>query len=296
MNLLAYICFRTFVSIFAVSPFWLLYWFSDGLFFLFYKVFAYRYQVVLDNLKIAFPEKSEEERKEIAKVFYQNLCDVILESIKGLSLSKSELMERYKYTNASVFDRQLASNQSVFVAGGHFANWEWGVLSFSLWMQHQVVGVYKPIKNVYIDRYFNQKRQQWGLTLSSMQHIGRTIIKQRNTPTAFVFIADQTPSNLYTAQWLPFLGQDTPFFPGLDKIAQKTNYPVYYFDIQRVKRGFYEVTFSPIELAPADQLPEQVSSKYIKHLERSIKTNPPLWLWSHRRWKHQRSTTQQQPA
>ena len=52
-----------------------------------YYLMGYRKKVVLNNLLIAFPEKTEQERIKIAKQFYKNLIDTFIETIKLLSIS-----------------------------------------------------------------------------------------------------------------------------------------------------------------------------------------------------------------
>jgi KDO2-lipid IV(A) lauroyltransferase len=291
MDYLLYLCFRLSVLFLAWMPFWLMYLFSDLIYFLLHTVFKYRLPVVQHNIKQAFPNIGTKERQILIKRFYRNLCDVIIEGLKGLTMSASQLQKRYRFLNPELTDALARRGQSVLLVGGHFANWEWGVLSANLWLQHQVVGIYKPIRNPYIDRYFNQRRQNWGLQLSTMQGTGRAIIQHRNQPTAFVLIADQTPSNLSAAYWLPFFNIETPFFPGLEKIARKTAYPVYYFDIRRVRRGYYEVTFSELNEDPGATEALQITRQFARKLEAHVEAAPDQWLWSHKRWKHQRSTT-----
>src|SRR5688572_19657666 len=77
--------------VFSLFPLRILYFFSDFAFFNLYYVFGYRKKVVMDNLRNAFPEKTEIERQNIAKKFYRNLTDTFLESIKLISISKSDI-------------------------------------------------------------------------------------------------------------------------------------------------------------------------------------------------------------
>ena len=56
--------------------------------------------------------------------------------------------------------------------------------------------------------------------------------------------------------------------------------------IERVRRGFYEVVFSPLELNAAATSPSSITQKYMSVLEEKIQEQPSDWLWSHRRWKY----------
>lgn len=269
-------------------PFRGMYLLSDLGCFLLRNVFRYRKKVVLSNLRNSFPVKSEEEIQALASAFYHHFTDILLESLKGLRLPKAELQRRFVYRNPEIFQPFFEKNQSVILLGSHYGNWEWGVLSFPLAVQHSVVGIYKPLKNKAVEGFLNSLRKKWGLHLAEMNQAGRAIVSYKNQPSIFVLIADQTPSDMRNAHWANFLNQDTPFLQGMDKLARQTGYPVFYFEIERVKRGFYEVTFSPICEAPKE-LPEgKITQRYAASLEATIRNSPADWLWSHRRWKRAR--------
>ena len=288
MNLFAYFFLRFFVLLFSLIPMKLVYVLSDLVAFLLHDIFKYRRSVVQTNLENSFPEKNAAEIKGIQKAFYKNLSDIILEGIKGLSMSKSDLEKRFQYLNINIVNQEFEKGKSAIVIASHIANWEWGVLSFNFWTKGQVVGVYKPLNNQLVDTYYNGKRKKWGLQLTSMAQTGRTIIKRKTKPTVFVFIADQTPSDVHNAHWFDFLNQDTPFLHGVDKIARKTGYPIFNTDIKRVSRGKYEVTFKKLADQPDKLNPSEVTQLYVRELERIIKDCPESWLWSHRRWKRKR--------
>ncbi len=276
------------IQLVGFIPFWALYRLSDLLCFLLRNVFRYRKKVVLSNLKKSFPDKTASEIELLASQFYRHFSDILLESVKGLTLPKAELQCRFVYRNPAVFQSFFEKNQSAILLGSHYGNWEWGVLSFPLSVKQTVVGVYKPLKNKVLEKYLNLLRKRWGLQLTDMAHTGRAVIGYKNQPSIFVLIADQTPSDMRNAQWTSFLNQDTPFLHGMDKMARNTGYPVFYFEIERVRRGFYEVTFSPICEAPKDLTEGEITKMYAARLEATIRKSPTEWLWSHRRWKRKR--------
>lgn len=277
----------------GITPFRLLYRYSDLLFYLLYYVFRYRRKVVHSNLTHAFPNKNAGDITQIAKRFYRNFCDILLESIKGLTMSEEALRRRYVFTNPEIFDELYRNDGSALLLAAHFNNWEWGVLSFSLWARHTVMGIYKPLNNKAIDAYLHAKRRRWGLHLSSMSQTGRAVIRYRGKPTLFVFIADQTPSDLSNTHWVTFLNRETAFLHGVDKLARETGYPVYYIDIQRKRRGYYKVSFSEFHLNPTGLSEGSITKMYAARLEEVIRKYPENWLWSHRRWKHRKSAQPQ---
>ncbi|MDX1939300.1 MAG: lysophospholipid acyltransferase family protein [Saprospiraceae bacterium] len=276
------------MNLFALIPFWMLYLMSDFLFFIFYRLLKYRYRVVMENLSKSFPEKSPEEIRRIARGFYKNLSDITLETIKGFTLSQEAFLKRHRFVGMELLEKDFYQGQSAILGGVHFANWEWGLFCIALVMKHQMVAVYKPINTKAVDDYFNNRRSRWGVRLAAMNQVGRAIAQYKNEPCAFLFIADQSPSDVQNAHWIEFMHQDTPFLPGIDKIARRTNYPVFYCDLQRVKRGYYELTLSELCRDSSQFQEGEITKLFAKKLEASIRANPSDWLWSHKRWKRKK--------
>ena len=92
-------------------PFWLFYRVSDLVYVLLFYVVGYRKKVVLDNLKLAFPNKKEKELLAIRKKFYKHLCDMFLEMIKMLSMSEEELKKHFNFTNPELL-QEIEKKQS----------------------------------------------------------------------------------------------------------------------------------------------------------------------------------------
>ncbi len=285
MEKIGYFLFRVVVGLFSIIPFSLLYFFSDGLFYLFYYVTKYRKKVVVQNLKNSFPEKSAAEIEQITKDFYRNFCDILLEGIKGLSMSKQELVKRYRITNPEFLNAYCDKNSSLIAVGSHFTNWEWGVLCSSLQVKHKTIGFYMPLSNKTIDTYIKESRAAWGMYLVSVRETLKGFESNKETPCIYILLSDQSPSNKEKAVWLNFMNQNTAFLHGAEKYAQLCNYPVVFIDIKRVKRGFYEVEFSLLSENPLETKPTEITKLFAKKLEKTILYKPAHWLWSHRRWK-----------
>lgn len=264
-----------------------LYQLSDRLTWLMYHVVKYRKKVIQYNLENAFPEKSAQEIAYITKETYRNLCDILLESLKGMSIAAHELQQRYRFTNADIFTPY--AGKPLIVLAGHLNNWEWGVMSLPLILPyHQAVGIYKPLSNIYIDEYISKKRGRFGMELVAMKKTREALLLQREKPAMYFFISDQTPSNLKNVVWMNFLQQDTACFLGADAIAREYQYPAFEITPIRIARGYYEVTFSPISIDNSHVQEGQIIEKFMRQLEKKIVVKPQSWLWSHKRWKHKK--------
>jgi len=285
---LIYLLFKTASLFFSIVPFKILYLFSDMVYFLLYYVFSYRKNVVLANIKYAFPEKNLNEIDIIAKEFYKNLADITLESIKGISLNNKSLLKRYKVTNPEILEELFRQNKSVIGIGSHYANWEWGVLSFSLQFPHKCYGLYKPIKNKYINKYFMRSRAQNNMHLHSIKETKALFEIPNEKPALYFMISDQSPSNLNHAIWVNFMNQPTACLHGPGYYAKKYNLPVVYGDVQRIKRGHYNIHLTQITENSQSFTVEEITQMIMKQLEDITRKNPSHWLWSHKRWKHKK--------
>jgi KDO2-lipid IV(A) lauroyltransferase len=254
-----------------------------------YWVLRYRKKVVTNNLRNAFPEKSDEEINRITKDFYHYLTDIFFESLKGMSLSRAQLEKRHKYINPEVVNQFLEQGRSIVGVTAHYGNWEWGAFSGATQFSGEMVAFYKPMKNRVIDRYMVKHRARFNCYLSSIGETYYTFRHYRNDIVTYFMVSDQSPSNLRRSYWFNFLNQDTAFIHGPEDYSRLYNLPVIFIEIRRIKRGYYEVHFSVLSENP-DALPSgEITRLYAEKLESIIRKAPAYWLWSHRRWKRTRS-------
>lgn len=286
--MVGFFLFRFFVAIFWFCPFWLLYFLSDILSFLLYYVFRYRIKVVEGNLLAAFPQKTDDERRLIAKKFYTHFSDLCLEGIKGFSMTDKQLLNRFFGTNISLINDYMDTGKSALLLAGHYGNWEWAVAACGIQAKHTLIGLYKPLNNKKIEQWVKQKRERCGLVLASIGTTPETFEQYKAQPTCYIMLGDQNPSNPNLAHWTNFLNQDTACLHGPDKYARKTGYAVFYAEITKVKRGYYR---ADLELLSSEQQPlyeAQITEIFMKRVEKTILAAPEFWLWTHRRWKHKR--------
>ncbi len=280
------------IVVYSISylPFWVLYRISDILYVVTYYGVGYRKKVVFNNLKNAFPDTTDQYRTRVAKQYYRHFCDLLVEGIKLLTISKNSLQKRFTFKNLELLDHYYEKKQSVIGVVGHYGNWEWGGLALSLKAQHQVLSIYKPFSHPYFDRLMKKVRGKFGAQLVPMNQTARAIVEKReqNIPTITMLISDQTPSNPNAACWTQFLNQDTLVFLGAEKLAYKYDMPVIFCHIRKKDRGYYETEFTTITEKPRKQKKHAITHRHTKMLEQVIQEHPPYWLWSHRRWKHTR--------
>lgn len=269
----------------AILPDFLLYGFSDLLRLLFYGI-GYRKQVILSNLRNSFPEKDSKWINQMAWKYYQNMLDVMLETIQLAVLPAGFFKKRLVQVGAEVFDPYQKQGKPVILVCGHIGNWEWAGQRLH---QHgvQVDVLYHPLTSKWFNWFLYHCRSRHGIHPIPMNNTLREMMQRKNIATATTFIADQSPST-EGCHWMNFLNQDTPVFLGTEKLAKKFNYAVVYGDILRKKRGHYLVRFKLLTATPNETPEFYITETHTQWLEESIKEQPELWLWSHRRWKHKR--------
>ncbi len=274
----------------SIQPYWLLYLKSDLCYLLVYHVARYRRKVVRENLLRSFPEKDVDEIKTIEKRFYRNLCDLFVEAPKMMCMGSNGYSKRITYANPEVLESLFEQQKSIFYAIPHSGNWEWFGKMIPSFAPHHNVAVYKKVKNPVFDELMLYMRTKGiSLELVEADSAFKHLVKHRNRWNAVLMIADQTPHGLDSDYWTEFLHQDTCWFTGMERMAKALDYAIVFVAMQRQGRGRYKVRYELITDNPKAMGEGQIMEKYVSCVERFIQANPDNWLWSHRRWKHQRN-------
>ncbi len=270
-------------------PFRVIYLISDFFYVVVRFIIRYRRTTILSNLRFAFPEKTEKEIKTISSKFYRHFCDFMLETIKMHNMSKSQMEERLTYTGLELLDAEYKKGRGIIVLAMHHNNWEW-CSALKTKVRHKLIMLYNPVRgNRALERFILESREKWGGKCVPVHKSGRILLgsNREEEPAAVWLSADQTPP-AHSQFWTIFLNREAPFFSGPEKIAARTNQPVFFHHTRKTGRGKYEVIVSPLIENPAEAGSQEILLKYVRKMEEMIKKEPEFYLWSHRRWKHTR--------
>ncbi len=269
----------------SLLPLAILYLLADFCYFITYYIIGYRKKVVLDNLALAFPEKTEAARKKIAKDFYRHFWDNWIEALKLLSISKEKITSRVT-GDMEVLENIYRAGGSCHVLMGHQFNWEWANAFVMIKDHLPLLAAYSPLTNKIFDRLFLYLRSRFGTVLLPFNNMRRGMLPYRHRQFALALMADQSPTRPTRNYWPLFFNQPTAFLPGPEKGARLGNMPVVFVAISQPRRGHYHLQ-ATLLTANAGQLPEgALTRKYAQQLEAAIRLHPALYLWSHKRWKH----------
>ncbi len=283
---------KALISILSRLPLGVHYWFADWVIYpLMYHVVRYRRKIVSTNIGYAFPEKSDQERHQIAREFYHQLSDTIVENIYGYRCSDEEMRERVVFAPMDEVNRLIdAAGGGIFMLA-HMGNWEW-LASVQQWVSPGVkeLNVYRKQKNAAIDALMLDIRSRRGGECVEKQRILREMVRYRanHQPVTIGLISDQKPRPEVTRRWVEFLNKETGFLDGGEMLAKKFGYPVFYAYITHPKRGYYRCDFSVLSARPEQTQEGEITTAYARALEANIKAEPALWLWTHNRFRWKR--------
>jgi len=291
MNKILYGILYGWVKLHALLPMRVLYVFSEVLYFIVYRIGRYRLKVVRRNLSCSFPEKSTVELRQIEKTFYHHFADYVMETIKLAHISLEEVQKRAFLRNPEMVDQLMRKGHTCFILlMSHFGNWEWFSACTTRFEDSRIYQIYRPLNNKAFDDLFLNLRTRFGAYMIKKKDTVRDIVqlKQEGIRSVVIFLADQTPSRNNLHYWTTFLNQDSAILNGPERIARKLNIPVIFLDTQVVSRGYYTVDMKLITAKPRETPENWITEKYARLTEECILRKPAYWLWTHKRWKHQR--------
>lgn len=293
MQLLIFLLAYPLIWLISILPNRLLYAFSDFVFFLVFHVFGYRKKVVKDNLKLVFPTKSQEEILRIQKTFFKHMCDMFLEMVKTMSLSKEDVKKRYTIQNIEVV-KELEKEKSILIVCSHYANWEWNV-SINNYVESKGYAVYQRVGNSYFDSFVKKVRARWNTTLITSQETTKTVMRneQNGIRATYGMVSDQSPMAQRAHYWTEFMGIKVPIFNGAELLARKLDLAVVFLKVSKIKRGYYKAEFIPITTSGKDTEVNEITNQFLRLTETQIKEAPEFYLWTHRRWKHRDKVPQE---
>lgn len=263
---------------------------SDILYFVVYHLAHYRRGVTRGNLQRSYPDRSEAERRGIERAYYHHICDLLVEGVHNLFASPKSILRHYKVLNRELVNGYYERGESVVLMSSHYNNWEYMVSSLNFQLRHVGIGVGKPLNNKWVAGFVTRRRSRFGTEIVDQTNVRQKIAyyEEHHVPAAYMMLSDQSPSNVHKSYWTMFMNQETPFLYGAEYFARKYDLPVLYYEVRKVKRGYYEVEFSVLCERPSEVPQYTIEAAYVKRLKETIDAAPQYWLWSHKRWKRKR--------
>lgn len=294
MQFVIYLLVYPVLWIISILPFRILYLFSDVVYFITYYIIGYRKKTVRENLSLALPHLSREERRSIEKKSFRHMCDMFLEMIKTMNISEAEMARRFKFTNLEDYLNLERKNKSIAVMCAHYASYEW-VISMNSKISYEGFAIYKKLANPYFDKLIRTIRSKFRAKLITTKET-IPLIKQNNKNNVlgvYGFASDQSPKISSVFHWNDFMGIEVPVHTGAEMLAKKYDMNVVFLKVNKIKRGYYEASFEYI-FEDVETIPNyEITDKFLKLVEDQIREAPEFYLWTHKRWKHKRISVSQ---
>ncbi|TDD97944.1 lysophospholipid acyltransferase family protein [Flavobacterium cellulosilyticum] len=289
MRFLVYLIAYPFLWCISMLPFRLLYFFSDFTYLIVYYIIGYRKTTVRENLALALPHLSDDERLLIEKKSFHHLCDMFLEMIKTLSISTKEINQRFVFTNIEIYKKLEAQEKSIALMIAHYGSYEWSI-SMNAYVNFKGYAIYKQLKNPYFDKLVRSIRSKFKAKLITTKETIPLILKNNKNKklSIYGFASDQSPRISSAFHWQKFMGIEVPVHTGAEMLSKKYNMNVVFLKVKKIKRGYYEGTFEVLS-ENAKEVPNyEITDKFLKLVEEQIYEAPEYYLWTHNRWKHRR--------
>jgi KDO2-lipid IV(A) lauroyltransferase len=289
MQFLVFIIAYPFLWMISILPFRIFYWLSDGVYLLVYYIIGYRKKVVRENIALALPHLSDQERMLIEKKSYQHLCDMFMEMIKTMTISSEEMNKRFVITNLDVIKEYEQKEKSIMLLASHYASWEW-LITLNQKVSYQGVGVYKKLSNNYFDKLVRDIRSKYNTELVCTSRTIPYIAHNQNEGILSIYglPSDQSPKLGRIFHWQSFMGVEVPVHTGPEMLAKRYDLNVIFAKVKKVRRGYYEATLIPLSDDPTSVPDFEITDAFIQEVEKQIYEAPEYYFWTHKRWKHRR--------
>jgi KDO2-lipid IV(A) lauroyltransferase len=247
-----------------------------------YRVLRLRREVIRGNLERSFPEWPKERLQAVEREFARRQGELVAELLYSPWLDEEEMRRRLVLVNTDAIT-EATPERPVIVITAHVGNFEWGIQRMSLEGGKGVIGLYKPMRNERLDRWLRRRRSRFGGRLVPAKDVTQEVA--RGDVSVICIVADQAPTTSPRRHWTRFLGQDTAFYMGPERLARVMRARVMVAGIRRLRRGGYEAVFESVK-EQGERLPAgEITERYARALERWVRDDPPGWWWSHKRWK-----------
>jgi KDO2-lipid IV(A) lauroyltransferase len=248
--------------------------------------------VALQNLRVAFgQEKSEKERRSIAKRNFQHMGMMVIEFFRILGMDTEAYKRKVSVEGLEEALKLLEKKKGALLLIGHFGNWElMGIMSKVI--QIPILAIAKPIKqNEKLYRFILGIRDKAGLKIVSPENATQKVLQALSKNWLVAVLIDQRAKRS-RGVWVDFFGKKAPTMPGLAVMAIRSGAPV--VPAFMIRNGFQKhrlVVKKPVELVLTGDMEKDVGinmQRFTRVLESMIREYPDQWIWIHRRWERKR--------
>lgn len=247
-------------------------------------------RIGMRNLAIAFPERSEAERRRILRESFLNMGRMAVELVHLPRLNDAQLREMVRFEDEAAWHAAITAprDTGALILSGHFGNWELLVYAHGR-RGHPVSMVHRTIANPLVDRWLNDLRAAAGTRLLRKSHAATAVLRALREHALLVLPFDQN-STRRQGVFVPFFGLPASTNAGMARIALRAGVPVApVFIVRQGRTPRHVVHMLPLMWAePTGDFERDVvetTARFSRVFESMVRRHPEQWLWVHRRWK-----------
>lgn len=277
----------------AVLPYWVQYYvLQEIICFVLKYLIRYRRRLIIRQLSDSFPEKSRREIVRICNGYYDTLAEMIVNTLTLAGMSEAERARRITFHGSADILDEIADRNCIALTS-HYGFWEYNSFA-SLWLtNHHLVVAYHTIKDAAMDEFFRRLRRTDSVEPVASSNFMRFYMAHADgidgRKMVIGLISDQNSPPRGEVHWFDFLNHESLFFDGGERLAMKFGLPVYYLEMDRLRRGYYHCDYKLIYDGREPVERYEITERYVRCLEQTIMRRPELWMWSHNRWKFRRN-------
>lgn len=242
------------------------------------------------NLRLAFPEKSEEERAQLVRECFDSLGRLLGFFSQMSSRSQEELKQLVELQGWENLEAAKETcGQKLLLYTGHIGAWELTSFGFSLF-GHPFAFLVRRIDNPQIEQLVDRVRTRFGNQTIDKLSAARSMLRLlRSGETSLGLLPDLNTLD-DEAIFIDFMGVPAATTFMMAKLALRTNTPIIpVFSPWSAEKGKYLIIVeTPVSFEQTDDEEENVRRLTIaitERIENQIRRYPGQWLWVHKRWK-----------
>lgn len=253
---------------------------------LIFHVFRVRRDVVLSNLRLAFPGKSEAERKGIARRSYQNVGKMAFEWLHFSAAGDERIRSSVLFDHEEYLEQASQDGRGAILLSGHFGNWELMAAAIAKRGYPLSVVAVKQ-RNRRVDRFINDLRASSGIRVIRPGLAIRGVFRALANNEFVALLGDQDAH--HEGVFVDFFGRPASTHQGPAALALKTGACIILGSAVRLPDGRHRVltdrlTVNHLKGATPANI-RKVTEAHVGLLEKRIRQFPDHWFWMHRRWK-----------
>lgn len=285
---ISYTFLRVYIAIAGLFPIRVNKAFSKCLLRLVYPILRSRRRVAIENLRIAFPDKSDKELGNLVYSSFENLIITFTEIFNISNMNEQQIKDYVQFENGDLLKTLYAEGKGLILLSAHYGNWEFMAMAGAYHLNFDMLIPVKLLKNWFVDRVINKNRTTCGNKVVNMDKAAIEMLKQLKNGKAIALLADQSAhenSDIFVSMF----GKPTLTYKAPAELALKYGIPLTFNYCERQKDGKYIIKS---ELVKSDDLSyskegvQELTQRHSDMLEKMLKLNPSQWVWAHKRWKH----------